>query len=224
MSSDWSGISSFYDETRSWPVENAVWPEPCLLLSELQDLQSPDGVKYTENCTDSVFDGRVQYPCIQDHDNHTANCQNSVSTLQDESTLASPNSHDEPETPAPRTTRKDAQKRKEQNRLAQRAFRERKESYIQSLLKQIDEINAQYMRLVESYHTAKNNVLCLQVQMEDLQKKLDVWNNTKLLVLKVGDRSNMNNTQVALCSMSASDVLQEADLQSGSSASSLVLL
>jgi hypothetical protein len=80
------------------------------------------------------------------------------------------------------------------------------------------------MRLVESYHTAKNNVLCLQVQMEDLQKKLDVWNNTKLLVLKVGDRSNMNNTQVALCSMSASDVLQEADLQSGSSASSLVLL
>lgn len=194
-----------------------------------------------------MFDDRVQYPCIQDHDRHTVNCQNSVSTLQDDSTLTSPNSHDEPETPAPRTTRKvrfqphflgfgiealeakfafqqDAQKRKEQNRLAQRAFRERKESYIQSLLKQIDEINAQYMRLVESYHTAKNNVLCLQVQMEDLQKKLDVWNNTKLLVLKVGDRSNMNNTQVALCSMSASDVLQEADLQSGSSASSLVLL
>jgi predicted nuclease with TOPRIM domain len=116
------------------------------------------------------------------------------------------------------------QKRKEQNRLAQRAFRERKESYIQSLLKQIDEINAQYMRLIESYQAAKNNILCLQMQMEDLQKKLDVWNNTKLLVLKVGDRSNLNNTQVALCSMAASDVLQEAERQSGSSSSSLVLL
>lgn len=80
------------------------------------------------------------------------------------------------------------------------------------------------MRLVESYQDAKNNAICLQIQMEDLQKKLDVWNTTKLLVLKVGGRSNLNNAQVALCSMAASDVLQEADLQSGSSSSSLVLL
>lgn len=36
MSVDWSGISSFYDEeARSWPVENKLWPEPCLLLSEV---------------------------------------------------------------------------------------------------------------------------------------------------------------------------------------------
>lgn len=79
-----------------------------------------------------------------------------------------------------------------------KSIRECKESHIQGLLKHIDEINAQYMRLIESYHASQNNVLCLQVQMEGLQKRLDVYNDTKLLVLKVGDRSNMNNTQVTL--------------------------
>jgi hypothetical protein len=70
---------------------------------QLHDLQSPDGTKCTDNnCTDLPFDGGKQYPPTQNDDLHTVNYQNSNTTIHDESTLTSPDSHDEPDTPAPR--------------------------------------------------------------------------------------------------------------------------
>ncbi|EED14008.1 conserved hypothetical protein [Talaromyces stipitatus ATCC 10500] len=215
-------MASMYDEniSRRWTAENNIWPEPCVLFSELQDPQSPHSNTSTNNCTDPAYDTTKQYPGAHDSDSHTVDRQNSATASKEESPLSSPDSNYDQDTSTPKS-RKNAQRRKEQNRLAQRAFRERKENYIQSLLHQIDEMNQQHMRLIESYQAAKNNALCLQIQVEELQRRLEAWNNTKLLVLKVGAT---NNTQVALCSMPASDVVQETNLKSGSNSSSLVLL
>ncbi|KAH8692707.1 hypothetical protein BGW36DRAFT_399520 [Talaromyces proteolyticus] len=171
----------------SWPADYTVWPEPCLVFSELQDLQSPRDTKFSSNYADPAYGGERQYQNTYDDDElHAVKCQKSDEHSQAESRPSPPDCQYDQNTLVQDKCKTNAQKRKVQNRLAQRAYRERKENYIQNLLKQIDEINQQHMRLIENYRAAKENIICLQIQVEDLQRKFDVWNNTKLLVLKVG--------------------------------------
>jgi hypothetical protein len=76
------------------------------------------------------------------------------------------------------------QRRREQNRNAQRAYRERKEKYIKSLLKHIDDMNQNQVRLSESYETMRQEALRLQGQVEDLKSQLEIWSKAQVVLVK----------------------------------------
>ncbi|KAL2864387.1 bZIP transcription factor [Aspergillus lucknowensis] len=77
-----------------------------------------------------------------------------------------------------------SKRRREQNRNAQRAYRERKEKYIKNLLKLIDEMNRNHVRLSESYEAVRLEALRLQDQVLDLRAQLEFWRKAQVLVVK----------------------------------------
>ncbi|KAJ0418821.1 hypothetical protein BJY00DRAFT_314499 [Aspergillus carlsbadensis] len=77
-----------------------------------------------------------------------------------------------------------SKRRREQNRNAQRAYRERKEKYIKNLLKHIEEMNKSHVRLSDSYESLRQEALRLQDQVQDLKGQLDFWSKAQVVVVK----------------------------------------
>ncbi|KAL2840276.1 hypothetical protein BJY01DRAFT_218560 [Aspergillus pseudoustus] len=77
-----------------------------------------------------------------------------------------------------------SKRRREQNRNAQRAYRERKEKYIKSLLKHIEEMNRNHVRLSDSYESLRQEALRLQDQVRDLKGQLEFWSKAQVVVVK----------------------------------------
>ncbi|KAL3441776.1 hypothetical protein BJX65DRAFT_243692 [Aspergillus insuetus] len=77
-----------------------------------------------------------------------------------------------------------SKRRREQNRNAQRAYRERKEKYIKNLLKHIEEMNKNHVRLSDSYETLRQEALRLQDQVQDLKGQLEFWSKAQVVVVK----------------------------------------
>ncbi|KAL4874316.1 hypothetical protein BJY04DRAFT_225137 [Aspergillus karnatakaensis] len=110
-----------------------------------------------------------------------------------------------------------SKRRREQNRNAQRAYRERKEKYIKNLLKHIDEMNRNQARLSESYETMRQEALRLQDQVEDLKAQLNIFSKAQVVLVKFPEdaiaHSNgngaalLNGAQVQLQGMEQLDPL-----------------
>ncbi|KAL3462119.1 hypothetical protein BJX64DRAFT_148502 [Aspergillus heterothallicus] len=77
-----------------------------------------------------------------------------------------------------------SKRRREQNRNAQRAYRERKEKYIKNLLKHIEEMNKNHVRLSDSYESLRQETLRLQGQVQDLKGQLEFWSKAQVVVVK----------------------------------------
>ncbi|KAL2793515.1 hypothetical protein BJX66DRAFT_225125 [Aspergillus keveii] len=77
-----------------------------------------------------------------------------------------------------------SKRRREQNRNAQRAYRERKEKYIKNLLKHIEEMNKKHVRLSDSYESLRQEALRLQDQVQDLKGQLEFWSKAQVVVVK----------------------------------------
>ncbi|KAL2824257.1 hypothetical protein BDW59DRAFT_162593 [Aspergillus cavernicola] len=77
-----------------------------------------------------------------------------------------------------------SKRRREQNRNAQRAYRERKEKYIKNLLKHINEMNRNHIRLGDSYESLRRETLRLQDQVQDLKGQLEFWNKAQVVLVK----------------------------------------
>ncbi|KAL3492295.1 hypothetical protein BJX62DRAFT_203164 [Aspergillus germanicus] len=77
-----------------------------------------------------------------------------------------------------------SKRRREQNRNAQRAYRERKEKYIKNLLKHIEEMNKNHVRLSDSYESLRQEALRLQDQVQDLKGQLEFWSKAQVVVVK----------------------------------------
>ncbi|KAL3468099.1 hypothetical protein BJX64DRAFT_282983 [Aspergillus heterothallicus] len=75
-------------------------------------------------------------------------------------------------------------KRQEQNRNAQRLYRQRKAQYVQSLLSQIDEMNRTHSTLQSSYKALCHKTAGLQGQIEVLKEKLEFWSRVEVVLLK----------------------------------------
>ncbi|KAL4861199.1 hypothetical protein BDV12DRAFT_204246 [Aspergillus spectabilis] len=75
-------------------------------------------------------------------------------------------------------------KRREQNRNAQRAFRERKEKYVKDLLKHMDEMNKNHAQLLKSYESIQQEALQLRDQVQSLKRQLEFWNKAQIVVVK----------------------------------------
>ncbi|KAL4864083.1 hypothetical protein BDV12DRAFT_201451 [Aspergillus spectabilis] len=104
-----------------------------------------------------------------------------------------------------------SKRRREQNRNAQRAYRERKEKYIKSLLKHIDDMNRNQARLSESYETMRQEALRLQGQVEDLKSQLEIWSKAQVVLVKFPEdrvAETIGNTHSAL--LSESQVISQA--------------
>lgn len=67
------------------------------------------------------------------------------------------------------------QRRREQNRIAQRTFRERKDRYIQNLESHIKDLNAKHQSLEANYKKSTDHVSALYTQLLDLQSELEAW-------------------------------------------------
>ncbi|KAH8699109.1 hypothetical protein BGW36DRAFT_155137 [Talaromyces proteolyticus] len=76
----------------------------------------------------------------------------------------------EDETPENKSLR-----RREQNRIAQRTFRERKDRYIQTLETHIKELNARQHSLEANYKKSTDQVSVLYTQLAELKAELDYW-------------------------------------------------
>ncbi|KAL2844422.1 hypothetical protein BJX68DRAFT_242982 [Aspergillus pseudodeflectus] len=89
-------------------------------------------------------------------------------------------------TPTPSDFRPEdkSKRRREQNRNAQRAYRERKEKYIKNLLKHIEEMNKNHVRLSDSYESLRQEALRLQEQVQDLKGQLEFWSKAQVVVVK----------------------------------------
>ncbi|KAJ9657024.1 hypothetical protein H2198_004624 [Neophaeococcomyces mojaviensis] len=70
------------------------------------------------------------------------------------------------------TTSKQVEKRREQNRLSQRAYRDRKEKYQRELEDQIAEWKQKQEELVKSYASQTEEVLRLKAQIEVLRTEV----------------------------------------------------
>jgi hypothetical protein len=68
-----------------------------------------------------------------------------------------------------------SQRRREQNRIAQRTFRERKDRYIQNLESHIKDLNAKHQSLEANYKKSTDHVSALYTQLVDLQSELEAW-------------------------------------------------
>ncbi|KAL3470099.1 hypothetical protein BJX99DRAFT_240082 [Aspergillus californicus] len=77
-----------------------------------------------------------------------------------------------------------SKRRREQNRNAQRAYRERKEKYIKNLLKHIDDMNRSHVKLGNSYDALRQEALRLQDQVQDLKRQLEFWSKAQVVVVK----------------------------------------
>jgi hypothetical protein len=71
------------------------------------------------------------------------------------------------------------QRRREQNRIAQRTFRERKDRYIQNLEGHIKELNTKHQDLLMSYKRSTEQVTTLYTQLLDIQSELDYLRSTR---------------------------------------------
>lgn len=67
------------------------------------------------------------------------------------------------------------QRRREQNRIAQRTFRERKDRYIQNLEAHIKMLDASHKDLQASYRHSTNQVNALYTQLMETQGELEYW-------------------------------------------------
>ncbi|EAW11914.1 bZIP transcription factor [Aspergillus clavatus NRRL 1] len=76
------------------------------------------------------------------------------------------------------------QKRREQNRNAQRAYRERKGKYIRDLLQLVDEMNESHSNLWNAYKTLQQEAVRLQGQVQDLKGQLELWNKAQVVMVK----------------------------------------
>jgi hypothetical protein len=76
------------------------------------------------------------------------------------------------------------QKRQEQNRNAQRLYRQRKQQYVQGLLSHIDEINKRHMSLQSSYKALRHETAGLQGQVEVLKEQLEFWSRVEVVLLR----------------------------------------
>ncbi|QKX61794.1 uncharacterized protein TRUGW13939_08950 [Talaromyces rugulosus] len=66
-------------------------------------------------------------------------------------------------------------RRREQNRIAQRTFRERKDRYIQNLESHIKDLNAKHQSLEANYKKSTDHVSALYTQLVELQSELEAW-------------------------------------------------
>ncbi|CRG89231.1 hypothetical protein PISL3812_06267 [Talaromyces islandicus] len=66
-------------------------------------------------------------------------------------------------------------RRREQNRIAQRTFRERKDRYIQNLESHIKDLNAKHQSLEANYKKSTDHVSALYTQLLELQSELEAW-------------------------------------------------
>jgi hypothetical protein len=76
------------------------------------------------------------------------------------------------------------QKRQEQNRNAQRLYRQRKQQYVQGLLSYIDEISKRHMSLQSSYKALRHETAGLQGQVEVLKEQLEFWSRVEVVLLR----------------------------------------
>ncbi|KAL5337493.1 hypothetical protein BJX70DRAFT_369510 [Aspergillus crustosus] len=96
-----------------------------------------------------------------------------------------------------------SKRRREQNRNAQRAYRERKEKYIKNLLKHIEEMNRNQSRAAESYETLRQEALRLQDQVEDLKSQVEFWTSkTQVVMLRFPEEGIQDSTRGTGASMS----------------------
>ncbi|KUL90166.1 hypothetical protein ZTR_02065 [Talaromyces verruculosus] len=68
-----------------------------------------------------------------------------------------------------------SRRRREQNRIAQRTFRERKDRYIQNLESHIKLLDASHKDLQASYRQSTDQVNALYTQLLETQGELDYW-------------------------------------------------
>ncbi|KAL2820636.1 hypothetical protein BJX63DRAFT_379799 [Aspergillus granulosus] len=82
-------------------------------------------------------------------------------------------------------------KRQEQNRNAQRLYRQRKAQYVQSLLSHINEIHTRHTTLQNSYNALYHETESLQGQVQTLKEQLEFWSRVEVVLLKTpqGDRT-----------------------------------
>lgn len=78
-------------------------------------------------------------------------------------------------TPEDDTPENKSRRRREQNRIAQRTFRERKDRYIQSLETHIKMLDASHKNLQESYMQSTDQINALYTQLIEAQEELDYW-------------------------------------------------
>jgi AP-1-like transcription factor len=69
----------------------------------------------------------------------------------------------------------DVQRRREQNRIAQRTFRERKDRYIQNLESHIKMLDASHKNLQASYRQSTDQVSTLYTQLIEAEGELEYW-------------------------------------------------
>ncbi|CEN62959.1 hypothetical protein ASPCAL09587 [Aspergillus calidoustus] len=74
-------------------------------------------------------------------------------------------------------------KRQEQNRNAQRLYRQRKAQYVQGLLRHVDEINKRHTSLQSSYKALCHETAGLQGQVEALKEQLEFWSRVEVVLL-----------------------------------------
>jgi hypothetical protein len=79
------------------------------------------------------------------------------------------------------------QKRQEQNRNAQRLYRQRKQQYVQGLLSHIDEINKRHMSLQSSYKALRHETAGLQGQVDVLKEQLEFWSRVEVVLLRTSE-------------------------------------
>ncbi|KAL2843919.1 hypothetical protein BJY01DRAFT_248382 [Aspergillus pseudoustus] len=75
-------------------------------------------------------------------------------------------------------------KRQEQNRNAQRLYRQRKAQYVQGLLSHIDQINRTHTSLQNSCKALCQEIAGLQGQVEALKEQLEFWSRVEIVLLK----------------------------------------
>ena len=97
------------------------------------------------------------------------------------------------------------QRRREQNRASQRAFRERKEKHTQELQQQLDEMKKKYQKLMKSYDDLGTVNAKMRAEMDELREKAKVSQS-----YEDDSLSNMDDSDIFY------QLLSEEDLQADS--------